>query len=61
MRDVFKYIVASHFFRKYAPEVKNYNNKLAGKNRHGNPLDFTEGDKKTIRAGLKQLFKDLKG
>lgn len=60
MKDIFKYIVAKNFFTKYAPEVKNYNNKLAGKNRHGTKIDFTDQDKKAIMKGLRQLLKDLK-
>lgn len=60
MKDIFKYIVAKNFFKKYAPEVKNYNNKLAGKNRHGTKIDFTNQDKKEIVKGLRNLFKDIK-
>ena len=57
--NIFKYIVAKAFFKEYAPDVTNYNNKLAGKNRHGTKIDFTPEDQKLIKAGLKKLFKDL--
>lgn len=59
MDGIFKYIVAKYFFPKYAPNVKSWNKKLSGKNSNGNPVDFTDQDKKEIKKGLKQLFKDL--
>jgi hypothetical protein len=55
----FEFIKAAKFFPVYAPNVKNYNQKLSGKNTRGNPLDFTLQDKKEIKAGMKRLFKDL--
>lgn len=59
MREIFKYIVAKYFFSDYAPNVKSWNKKLSGKNSNGNPVDFTEADRKEIKKGLKQLFKNL--
>ncbi|GAC1494828.1 MAG: hypothetical protein NVS1B13_25200 [Flavisolibacter sp.] len=57
--NLFKYIVAKYFFQDYAPKVKSWNKKLSGKNSNGNPVEFTDRDKKEIKRGLKNLFKDL--
>jgi hypothetical protein len=56
---IWKFIKADQFFPKYCQEVKNYKQKIAGKNSNGNPLDFNAQEKKQIKAGLKKLFKDL--
>lgn len=57
--DIFKYIKADKFFPAYAPNVKDWMKKKTGKNGRGNPIDFTEQDKKEIKAGVKKMFKDF--
>lgn len=59
MKHVFEFIKADQFFPKYCPEIKSYKHKIRGKNGRGNPLDFSEDEKKQIKTGLKKLFKDL--
>lgn len=59
MRKIFTYIKADQFFPAYCPDIRNYKHKISGKNTKGNPLDFTEQEKKQILKGLKQLFKDI--
>lgn len=56
---VFKYIKADQFFPAYCPEIKNYKRKISGKSGRGGNLEFTPGENKQIKAGLKKLFKDL--
>lgn len=56
---IWTYIKADQFFPTYCPEIKNYKHKIAGKNTRGNPLDFTDAEKKVIKKGLKKLFKDI--
>lgn len=57
---LFDYIKANNFFPKYAPSVKDWKKKMTGKNGRGNPIDFTEQDKKEITAGINKMIKDLK-
>lgn len=59
MRQVFTYIKADQFFPAYCPDIVNYKRKISGKNGRGNPLAFTDAEKKQIAKGLKQLFKDI--
>lgn len=56
--DIFKKIPASVFFPEYAPCVKNYNHKRRGVDGNGKPICFSKEDKRLIKAGLKQMFKD---
>lgn len=56
---IFNYIKAKNFFPKYAPSVVDWKKKMSGKNGRGNPVDFSTADNKAIKAGLKQLFKDI--
>lgn len=60
MKQIFEYIKADKFFPSYAQTVKNYKHKCRGKNGRGNPIEFSEQDKKEILRGLKNLFADLK-
>lgn len=57
--DVFKYIKAVVFFPEFAPKVLNWKHKMRGFNGRGNPVEFTDADKKMIAAGLEKLFKKL--
>jgi hypothetical protein len=59
MKDIFRYIKADQFFPAYCPDIVNYKRKISGRNGRGNPLDFTEQERKQIKQGLKKLFKDL--
>lgn len=58
---VFNYIKADTFFREYLPHIKSHKHKIRGKNGRGNPVEFSEAEKKQIKAALKSLFKDLEG
>lgn len=59
MKDIWKFIKADQFFPAYCPEVKNFKRKISGHNGRGNPVEFTEEEKKQIKKGLKILFKDI--
>jgi hypothetical protein len=54
-----KYIKADQFFPAYCPDIKNYKRKISGANGRGNPIEFTQEEKKQIKAALKKLFKDI--
>ncbi len=54
--QILKYINASAIFPDYAPTVKNWKNKMAGKSGRGKPLSFSESDTAAIEAGLAQLL-----
>jgi hypothetical protein len=56
---IWKFIKADQFFPKYCPHIKSYKHKIRGKNGRGNPVEFTEEEKKQIRTGLKHLLKDI--
>lgn len=56
---IWEYIKADSFFRDYLPHIKSYTHKMRGKNGRGNPVEFSEAEKKEIKAGLKKLFNDL--
>ena len=57
--NAWDYIKADSFFKDYLPHIKSYKHKLRGKNGRGNPVDFSEAEKKEIKTALKKLFKDL--
>ena len=57
--NILKYINSAAFFRDYLPHIKSVKYKMRGKNSKGNPVDFSEAEKKEIKAALKKLFKDL--
>lgn len=57
---IFDYIKASKFFPDYCPDIKDWKKKMTGKNGRGNPVEFSKDDRRAIKKGLVQLFKDLK-
>ena len=59
MKQILKYLSASNFFTDYAKSVKNVKHKMRGIDGNGKPIEFTEEDKKQIKAGIKQLSSDL--
>jgi hypothetical protein len=59
MKDFFKYISAKHFFTDYCNEVKNFTHKMRGVDGNQKPIDFTDADKKEIKAAFKKLSSDL--
>lgn len=59
MQATWTFIKADQFFPAYCPTITNYKRKISGKNGRGNPLTFTDQEKKQIAKGLKQLFKDI--
>lgn len=58
MTNIWTFIKADKFFPEYLPEIKNYKRKISGKNGRGNHLEFTEQEKKQIKAALKKLLRD---
>jgi len=56
--QAFEFVKAYFFFPKYCPGIKNYKNKMAGRNGKGRPLTFTQEDLAKINAGLWKLVKD---
>lgn len=59
MKEILKYLSAKYFFTDYAKSVKNFTHKMRGVDGNGKPIEFTEEDKKQIKAGIKQLSSDL--
>lgn len=55
---IWSYIKAESFFPKYCPAIKSYTHKIRGFNGRGNPVVFTNEEKKAIRAAIKQMAKD---
>jgi len=55
---IFNYIKADQFFPKFCPQIKSYKHKIRGKNGRGNPLKFTEAEKKEIKEALKLLMRN---
>lgn len=53
------YIKADSFFRDYLPGLKNYKHKIRGKNGRGNPVEFTDQEKKEIKASVRKMAKDV--
>lgn len=58
-KELFKLVPARPFFTKYAPGVLRYYQKFHGKDGNGQPIDFTEEDKKLIRKGMAKLAADI--
>lgn len=58
-KQIFTFIVGKYFFQKYAPGVGNWTHKMRGKDGRGKQIDFTPEDIALIKAGVKQLSKDL--
>lgn len=58
MRTLFKFIQARNFFTTYAPDVKRYAHKVRGLDSNSKPIDFTEEDKRLIKAGLRKMMQD---
>lgn len=56
---IWKFIKADQFFPAYCPTIKNYKRKISGKNGRGNPVEFTQEEKKKIKAGLRRQYKDM--
>lgn len=55
-----KYIKAEPFFKDFLPKIKNYNHKIRGKNGRGNPISFSQEEKKEIKSALTKLAKKYK-
>lgn len=58
-RKVFTFVNPGPFFKKYLPNIKNYNRKINGINGRGNPLDFSEHEKDHIKKAIETMAKDL--
>lgn len=59
MKEILKYLSAKNFFTDYAKSVKNYKHKMRGVDGNQKPIDFTDSDKKEIKAAFKKLSSDL--
>ncbi len=59
MKEILKYISAKHFFRDYASGVTNFTHKMRGIDGNKKTIDFSEMDKKKIKAGVKQMAADI--
>lgn len=57
---IWEYIKADSFFRDYLPNIKSYKHKIRGKNGRGNPTEFSEDEKKTIKLAIRKMIKDFK-
>lgn len=57
--EFFKIVPARQFFKNYCPEIKRYYHKMNGIDGNKKAIDFTDEDKKIMKAGVKQLIKDL--
>lgn len=53
--SIFDYIKAEPFFRDYLPHIKNFKRKISGKNGRGNPVDFTEEERREILEVMDKL------
>ena len=49
----------ANFHKKYCPQIVNWGHKWIGYNTNRNAKDFTEADKKIIRAGIKRMQADI--
>lgn len=56
---IWEFIKADTFFREYLPHIKSYKHKIRGKNGRGNPVEFTDQEKKEIKAAVKKMAKDI--
>jgi hypothetical protein len=54
------YVVAKRFFPTYCAGIRSWQHKLRGRNGRGNPMTFSDQDRKVIRRGLDNLIADLK-
>lgn len=58
-KNIWTFIKADSLFREI-PEIKNHKNKIRGKNGRGNPIDFSEVEKKKINKIIEKIIKDYK-
>jgi hypothetical protein len=58
-KNIWKYIKAESFFKDYLPYINCHRHKIRGLNGRGNPVDFSEQEKKEIKTALKKLMKDI--
>lgn len=59
MKQFKKYLQAKHFFPGYAKGVKNFKHKMRGKDGNGNPIEFSEEDRREIKAGVKVMAAEI--
>lgn len=56
---IWNYIKAEPFLKRYLPNIRNIRHKIRGKNGRGNPVGFSEQEKKEINAALEKMVKDV--
>jgi hypothetical protein len=59
-QEFFKLIIASHFFTKYAPAVRNFKHKRRGIDGNRKPIAFSQEDRAEMKAAAKKLADDIK-
>lgn len=60
MKNIWTFVKADSVFRELLPEIKNHKNKIRGKNGRGNPVDFSDAEKKKINKAIEKAIKDHK-
>jgi len=55
---IWKFIKADALFRERLPHIKSYKHKIRGKNGRGNHVDFSDAEKKEIKAAIIKLLND---
>jgi hypothetical protein len=58
--SIWKYIKADSLFKDFLPEIKGHKHKIRGKNGRGNPVDFSEDEKKEINKTIDKIIKEYK-
>ena len=57
---IWNFIKADTFFKNYLPNIKSYKHKIRGKNGRGNPVEFTDQEKKEINEAVKKMVKEIR-
>lgn len=59
--NIWTYVKADPFFKKFLPHIANHKHKIRGKNGRGNPFEgFTAAEKKDINKALTRLLEEYK-
>lgn len=59
-KNLWTFIKADSVFKELLPDIKNHKNKIRGKNGRGNPIEFTNEEKKKINKAVAKMLKDHK-
>ena len=58
--NLWTFVKADSVFKELLPEIKSHRHKIRGKNGRGNPVDFTDEEKKKINKAVSKMLKDHK-